>query len=163
MTTVPTADLVLDVAALADLLSQYFNADDRSLPSFKSTPSLTLQVATMASRIAQEDTRYVLAASVLAFVEMAHRWNKIVASRFKPIQLAAFLIDPPDWFSVEPMEEGLLEHFAEVPTEVQMPDGKTEPIEWTDAIHAATTFSRERALLVTSDRRLKQVPGLTLS
>jgi len=162
-TTLPTADLVLDVAALADILAQYFNADDRSQPHFQATTDLTLRTATMASRIVEEDTKYVVAASVLAFVEMAHRWDRIVDNRFSPVQLAAFLLDPPEWFSIEPMEEELIGRFADIPSEVQMPDGRIEPIEWTDAIHAATTLNREQALLVTSDRRLRQVPGLTLT
>ena len=93
----------------------------------------------------------------MAFVELARKWDDIIAGRFLPYQLAAFIHAPPDWFSIEPLDEDLIPLFGQVPPEVLMPDGSVQPIEWPDAVHVATALSREEGRLVTSDRRLLQL------
>ena len=103
-----------------------------------------------------------MAASVLAFVELANKWEGIVKTRYQPRQLAAFLSDPPDWFSVAAIDRELIPYLCAVPAEVVLPDGKVTPIEWTDAIHAATTYSRTQARLVTTDGKLRQIPNLVV-
>ncbi len=153
-------DLVLDTGALADVLAQYFQAEDRITPQFQTSRFLPPETARQINRIVHGNGRYIVAASAMAFVELAHKWDEIVAGRFQPHQLAALLQEPPDWFSVEPMDEDLIPVFGQVPPEVPMPDGSVQPIEWPDAVHAATAFSREEGDLVTSDQRLLQLMRL---
>ncbi|GAB4547152.1 MAG: hypothetical protein Kow0063_41780 [Anaerolineae bacterium] len=154
------ADLVLDVGALADLLSQYFQAEDRTRPLFEPSRFLSSEIARQINRIVRDDGRYIVAASAMAFVELVRKWDEIVDQRFEPYQLAAFLQDPPDWFSLEPVDEDLIPLFGQVPPEVPMPDGSVQTLEWPDVIHAATALSREEADLITSDGRLLQVMAL---
>lgn len=153
-------DLVLDTGALADVLAQYFQAEDRTTPQFQTSRFLPPETARQINRIVRGDGRYVVAASAMAFVELVRKWDEIVNGRFEPHQLAALLQEPPDWFSVEPVDEDLIPLFGQVPPEVPMPDGSVQPIEWPDAVHVATALSREEGSLVTSDRRLLQVMTL---
>lgn len=154
------ADLILDVGALTDLLAQYFRAEDRTAPRFRPSRFLSPQVTRHLNRIVRGDGRYVVAASAMAFVELVRKWDEIVAERFKPHHLAALIQAPPDWFSIEPVDAGLIPLFGLVPPEVSMPDGSVRPIEWPDAVHVATALSREEGALVTSDERLQQVIAL---
>ncbi len=150
-------DLVLDVGSLADVLRQCFQSDDYSRPTFSPSRFLSEETVRLLNRIVLADGRYIVAASVVAFVELARKWDQIVASDFAPYRLAAFLQAPPEWFSVEPLDETLLPAFGVVPGSVQMSDGTVQPIEWLDAIHFATACSRDRAMLVTNDARLLQL------
>jgi predicted nucleic acid-binding protein len=155
------ADLVLDVGSLADLLWQSFQSGDYTRPIFFPSRFLSSERVRQLNRIVLTEGQYLVAASVVAFVELARKWDDIVASRFAPYQLAAFLQAPPVWFSVEPLDESVLPAFLLIPSSVRMPDGRVLSIEWIDAIHLATARSRERAILVTSDTRLQQLemPG----
>jgi len=146
------ADLVLDVGALADLLAQCFQAGDWTKPRVQTTHFLTSEDSRRINRIVWGDGRYVVVASAVAFAELARKWDEIVAGRFQPYQLAAFLQDPPDWFVVEPVDEDLIPLFGEVPI--------VQKLEWPDIIHAATVLSREEGNLVTSDRDLRQAMEL---
>lgn len=140
------ADLVLDVGALADLLAQCFQAEDWTKPQVQATHFLPSEASRQINRIVWGDGHYVVVASALAFVELARKWDAIVAGRFHPYQLAAFLQDPPDWFAVEPVDEDLIPLFGQVPL--------VQELEWPDAIHVATVLSRENGNLVTSDHNL---------
>ncbi|HET92319.1 MAG TPA: hypothetical protein ENN99_16500 [Chloroflexi bacterium] len=151
------ADLVFDVGALADLLAQYFQAENRLTPQFHSDRFLPDSAVRRVNRIVQGDGRYILAASAMAFVELARKWDDIVAGRFLPHQLAAFIHAPPDWFSIEPVDRDLVPLRGEVPPDVLMPDGTRQSVELPDTIHLATVLSREKAELITSDQRLVQM------
>lgn len=150
-------DLVLDVGSLADVLRQCFQSDDYTRPSFCPSRFLSEETVRQLNQIVLADGRHVVAASVVAFVELARKWDQIVASDFAPYQLAAFLQSPPEWFTTEPLDETLLPAFGLVPSFVRMPDGTIQPIEWLDAIHLATALNRDRARLVTNDSRLQQL------
>ncbi|MBI3960671.1 MAG: hypothetical protein HY328_17820 [Chloroflexi bacterium] len=156
-------DLVLDVGALADLLAQTLTSNRRDAVRFHSDRFIPSPVVKVLNHIVRSDGRYVVVASAFAFIELAHKWDEIVQGRFQARQLAAFLADPPDWFVVAAMERALIRFLCDVPSEVVVSSGRLQPIEWTDAIHAATTFSREEARLVTTDLRLRQIPNLTAS
>ena len=149
------SDLVLDTGALADLLAQYFDSADRNNPMFYRTRWLPEDAVRTINRIVRVEGRYVVAASTLAFVEIVRKWDEIVAGRFRPEQMAAFLEDPPDWFAVEPLDEGLIPFFGQVPWRVTDSSRGSVPLEWTDVVHLATARSRERASLVTTDGRLQ--------
>jgi len=151
-------DMVLDVGALAELLTQYFQADDRSCVQFRANTFLSPADVRYLNRIVAEDgRRHVVVASAAAFVELARKWGEIVGDQLQSHQLAAFLQATPDWFAVDPVDESLLPALGQVPPEVTMPDGTTKPVEWLDAIHAATALARENARLVTTDRTLLQM------
>jgi len=155
-------DLVLDVGSLADVLRQCFRSDDYTRPTFCSSRFLSEETVRLLNRIVLADGRYVVAASVVAFAELARKWDQIVAGDFAPYRLAAFLQAPPEWFSVEPLDETLLPAFGLVSSSVRMSDGTIEPIEWLDAIHYATACSRDQAILITSDARLLQLMQLAI-
>jgi predicted nucleic acid-binding protein len=150
----PMLDLVMDTGPLADLLGQYFQAEDRDTLHFTESSYLSTDTVREINLIVHGDGRHLIAASTMAFVELARKWDEIVTERFAPRQLAAFLEDPPDWFSIEPVDEDLVPTLIQVPPEVMMPDGTAKPLEWPDAIHIATTLGRQEAKLITSDRRM---------
>jgi hypothetical protein len=159
-------DIVLDSGTLADFLAQYFGPAERGQQPFQSGGRLSPDLARQLNSILTRYTAYqtvttVVVASTLAFVEIVRQWDQIVQDRFQPHQVAAFLEQPPDWFSVAPVDEDLIEFFCDVPAHVSMPDGIIRPVEWTDAVHAATVFSRdETCLFATSDLRLRQIVSL---
>ena len=160
-------DIVLDSDTLADFLAQYFGPTQRGLQLFQSqgrfSPETARRINSIVVRyMAYEIGTTVVVASALAFVEIVRQWDEIVQDRFQSHQLAAFLEQPPDWFSIAPVDEDLVEFFCDVPAVVSMPDGTTQPVEWTDAVHAATVFSRGKTcLFATSDQRLCQIVTLS--
>jgi len=154
------SDVVLDTGALADVLVQFIQSQVQSPPRFVQSQYISYEVARLLNRVVRSEGRFVVVASALAFVEMAHQWERIIADRINPVQLAAFLNDPPEWFAVAPVDQDLVPFFMDVSPAVTMPWGRVEPVEWTDAVHAATALSRDNAVLVSSDRRLKRLPGV---
>ncbi len=154
------SDVVLDTGALADVLAQFFQSSDQPLPRFRQSQFISYEVARRLNHIVRSDGRFVVVASALAFVEIAHQWEDIIAGRLSPVQLAAFLDDPPEWFIVAPVDQDLVPLFLDVAAAVTMPRGRVEPVEWTDAVHAATALSRDNAVLTSSDRRLEHLPGV---
>jgi predicted nucleic acid-binding protein len=158
-------DVVLDVGALAEMLVQVFACPERDSIHFRSDAEakfITDRVADLMNRIVRSHGQFTIVASALAFVELANKWEEIVRDRFHPRQLAAFLADPPEWFIVAAIDQALIPALCSVPADVTMPIGKLEPIEWTDAIHAATAYSRSQAKLVTTDGKLRQIPNLVV-
>ena len=104
-----------------------------------------------------------LVASTLAFVELVRKWDELAKNRLTEEQLVNFIFAPPEWFFVSPLEEGLFPYFADILSHAEMPSGKLESIEWTDAVHLATAKSRDKCKLVTSDQRILQVaPDFTI-
>jgi hypothetical protein len=159
------ADIVLDTDALADLLAQYFGHTDRGRGRFADSKWLSVAAAHEINRARDRAAvgvlRDLVIASCLAFVEVVRKWDVLAQGRFHPWQLKAFLQQPPEWFSVSPVDEDLVEYFLEVPAEVLMPGGKREVVEWTDAVHVATVLSRgDTSLFHTRDHRLRQVERL---
>ncbi len=160
-------DIVLDSHILADFLAQYFGPTDRGQQPFQSEGQLSSDLARRINSVVDRYMSYdvvttVVVASTLAFVEIVRQWDEIVQDQFQPHQVAAFLEQPPDWFSVAPVDEDLVEFFCDVPADVSMPDGTTKPVEWADAVHVATVFSRgEVCLFATSDYPLRQIVSLS--
>ena len=156
-------DIVLDSNTLADFLAQYFGPAERGQQPFQGggrlPPDLARRINSVVIRyMANEIVTTVIVASTLAFVEIVRKWGQIVQDRFQPHQMAAFLEQTPDWFSVAPVDEDLVEFFCDVPADVSMPDGTTKPVELPDAVHVATVFSRaETCLFATSDQPLRQI------
>ena len=154
-------DLILDVGPLADLLAQYFKKENRYSIQFEVDRFLSPKAVQHINYVvSQNGFQGIIGASALAFVELVHKWDKITLERFRAYQMASFLEEHPDWFSIEPMDETIFPLVAQVPADVTMPDGTTKSIEWADAIHAATTLGRDNGILVTSDEKLAQIPEL---
>jgi len=156
------ADLCLDSNVIAELLAQFFAAERRWPVTFIHQGALSERAARCASNIVRrhaadpiDEPPGLVVANALASIELCRKWEQIVADRFTPYQLAAFLEQPPDWFSVVPLDEYLVESFIHVPAYVPL-GGRTVPLEWTDVVHAATAHSRgEDALFATTDQRLR--------
>lgn len=160
-------DLVLDTNVLADFLTQYFGPAERGQSPFEAGGWLSSSAVRLLNQMrrryrADEPVKNLVIASSLAFVELVRQWDDIVQDRFQPYQLAAFLVQPPDWFSVAPVDEDLIEFFCDVPADVSTPEGIVKSIEWTDAVHIATVFSRDdECLFATTDQRLQHVARLS--
>jgi hypothetical protein len=160
------ASIVLDTGRLADFLGQFFGPAQRGQVSFRRGDSLSEEAARAINAIlrryhADEPSPYLVIASTLAFVEVARKWDRLAGGRFAPHQLKAFLVGPPPWFAVDPVDEDLVEFFFRLPADVLMEDGRPASIEWTDAVHAATALSRDtpgrQCLLAVEDRRLLRI------
>lgn len=159
------ADIVLDANVLDEFLAQYFGASNRGTSNFQTQGRLGKEAVYHINRIRTDHEcgrlRDVVVASVLSFVELARAWRKIDSERLKSHQVAAFLQQPPEWFSLAPLDEDLVELLLEVPATVVI-SGRIQMIELFDAIHVATALSRGTAsLLITSDQRLIAIPGLS--
>ena len=149
------ANIVLDTAALAAVLSQYFSGEDRLQPEFRPDGRLSQQAVAALNLVVKGSGYRVVAASALAFVELARKWDEIVQTRFALHQLAAFIESPPEWFVVDPLDPDLMGVFCTIPRSVTMPNGSVQRLEWADVVHAATAVSRAPSVLVTGDRRLR--------
>jgi predicted nucleic acid-binding protein len=168
-------DVVLDTNTIGDFLSQYFNpqAADRGRKKFSEEGMLSRIMVAPINRILVNYRRHELGAdiqspyamglvvtSTFAFIELSRNWQTMVNGRFSIYQLEAFLIEPPEWFNLAPVDESLLPYYCEIPTDVFV-RGERHAIEWCDAIHAATADSRGRdSLLATTDQRLQAIPHL---
>jgi hypothetical protein len=160
------ASITLDTGPLAEFLGQYFGPAQRGHAPFVAAGSLSEAAARAINAIVRayhedEPARYLVTASTLAFAEIARKWEQLAGERFAPYQLKAFLTVPPAWFSVDPVDEDLVEFFLRLPGEVLMADGRLAGIEWTDAVHAATALShdteRMRCLLAVEDKRIRRL------
>lgn len=160
-------DIVLDTNVLADFLSQYFDSRqaNRGAGRFQPRDTLTSPLVRRLNRVTAEyqaiqSPSILVVASSLAFVELGRQWDEIVCGRFSLPQIRAFIRQHPEWFLVAAVDSDLVSFFNSVPAGVWV-CGKHRPIEWTDAVHVATTLSRgDAALLATTDQRLEALPVL---
>lgn len=144
-------NIALDTAPLAEMLRQYFSANDRRVPIFNKNENLPDDAVKKMNKIVRSDVNQIIA-SVLAFVELARNWDKLMTDNCKPYQLYYFLRECPDWFKVEDMDYAIISYLRDVPNKIES-GGKVLNIEWTDAIHVAAARINE-AWLVTSDSRI---------
>jgi hypothetical protein len=165
------ADIVLDTDALADFLRQFFGPADRGHSPFTASRWLSRQTAAIINRIVAvynstaPVTSHVVA-STLAFAEIVRKWRVLLGRHVSPEQLRAFLEDPPEWFLVAAVDATLLPFCCQLPGAVRMGDGSMKPVEWTDAIHAATALSRTEphlppCYLGTHDTRIVRIPQVS--
>jgi predicted nucleic acid-binding protein len=158
-------DIVLDSNILSDFLAQYYDPliANRGEGKFCPERTITKDLAYRLNHIIKKshiEINDLVVSSTFAFIEIARKWDDIVQSRFSVDQMYAFISQPPDWFDIAPVDEDLLPFYLDVPTFVFV-DNRSEPIDWTDAIHVATAYSRgEKALLATTDHRLKCIGGI---
>ena len=166
------ADIVLDANTIGDFLAQHFNPHtaNRGCGSFRPEGMLTKPLADHLNRILVTFRRYemgddiespyssgLVVASAFAFVELCRNWQRMVGTRFSITQLQQFIMQPPEWFNIAPVDETLLPFYADIPTDVFV-NGGFKAIEWCDAIHAATAESRGTScFLATTDERLRSL------
>ncbi|MBV9125737.1 MAG: hypothetical protein JO112_20500 [Planctomycetes bacterium] len=159
----------LDTGPLADFLGQFYGSAQRGNAPFQKGMSLTPEAAKAINAIVQtfvrdEPARYLVFASTLAFAEITRKWGNLAGGRFHPHQLRAFIAAHPPWFVVDPVDESLVEPFLQVPSKVDMGGGQLANIEWADAIHVATVFSRdteqEKCYMAVEDQRIQRLPQL---
>jgi hypothetical protein len=163
-------EVVLDSNILADFLAQYFdlNTGNRGMGKFKAqdeiTPALARKINTIIKEFVATDdpsSSGLVIASVLAFIELSRKFDPISKNRFQIENLYDFIQNHPEWFSIAPVDMDLVPFFIDVPAYVYV-NGKTKPIEWTDAIHVATTFSRgDASSIATTDHKIKAIPSLS--
>ncbi len=155
-------DIVLDSGHMVEFLAQYHNKNlaDYGYGRFQPVGLFSAEVARRLNVIVRtnKSTGFSLViASSFTIVEISRKWREMVGTKFTEEQLYAFLREPPTWFSLAPVDEQLEHFFIYVPNR----NSRMEPIEWTDAIHMATVFSRGEdpslATLATTDGKLKQM------
>lgn len=157
-------DIVLDSNILADVIAQYYEA---GFERFNAVSFITKAQATFLNRILNrykydgvpddEISFGLVIASTLGFVEIARKFDVIVSGRFTVSQFRAFIVQPPEWFLVASIDETLLPYLVDLPAEVITARNAVLPLEWADAIHVATTLSRDKCVLATSDRTIQQI------
>lgn len=161
---------MLDTDVLGDFLWQYFSVAERGASQFVTSPFLSKDMVCRINKIVRSWDHQadcdgppvgVIVVSSLAFVELGRKWESIGGGRFTCVQVKVLLEQPPDWLVVSSIDWDLIPFFCQVSSAVSFLDGSVKNIEWTDAVHVATTLSRgEESLLMTSDRRLHQLPEL---
>jgi len=139
-------DIVLDSDYLAEFFIQYFDPDiaNHGRGQFHASEVFSKDLARRLNDIvttASEGISKLVIASTFALIEIARKWDVMVANRFSVQQLHAFVYQYPEWFSLAPVDEDLMPFFVDVPSNVVV-DSRFVPIEWTDAIHLATVISR---------------------
>lgn len=158
------ADLVFDTSVLAGLLQQYFEADVLRRGFFVPDDKLSVNLVRQLNRIIKyhSDTLYdhdsspgLVIASVLAFIEVARKFDVLSGGKYSIAQFAAFIASPPDWFRISPLDDDILSYLNELPIIIREKDG--EPLELADAVHVATALSREKFYVVTTDKRIKSL------
>ena len=162
-------ELILDTNILADFLDQYFDSKrgnrgyGKFLAADNISPGFAKKINSVVGRYAVEpDPTFsgLIISSTLAFVELARRFDAISRERFSIENLYDFIQTHPDWFSIAPVDMQLIPFFLEVPKHVYV-ENQNVPIEWTDAVHVATAFSRgDSSFVLTTDSKISAIPTL---
>lgn len=151
------SDIVLDTHVLGELLRQYWSADSRTHFVVVENGFLTKSVAHAVNSIIKSHflgtPHGLVVASVMAFVELARKFEEIVGEGVGVFRLEAFINNMPDWFTVEPIDFPLLHCFLNLPGLVFL-DNRSENIEAIDNYHVATAMVRSSAKLATCDQKL---------
>ena len=156
------ADLVFDTSVLSDLLVQYFEFDVIRRGYFVPRGNLSNELVKHINRIIKyhSDTIFddeispgLVVASVLAFVEIARKFDVLSCGKYSIAKFAAFIESPPDWFKISPLDMDILSYLNEIPIIVRGDGGGS--LELADAVHVATALSREKFYVVTTDARIR--------
>jgi hypothetical protein len=158
-------DIILDTNILADLLAQFYGNDFRINGYFKVEGHLNKDLTKRLNKIIkwhifnqEDDFPGLIVASSAAFVEIARQFELIANGRFSIVQLAAFIDQSPEWFSISGLDINLFYHLNRIPAQIKLQNGAIKPIEWIDAVHVATAMSRDEPwLLAVTDRRIREI------
>lgn len=160
-------DIVLDTHILAEVISQYFEREINKeqnlfVENEKLNANLCKELNSVLKNYWYANVENVIVTSSFSFVEIVRQFDNVFNARIDKSKFKAFLVNTPEWMLVESLNDYVNSLFAEVPASVTMPNGEEKPIEWPDAVHVATYFSRDKALLATNDARLRAIPNIHL-
>ena len=155
-------DIVIDSDSLSEIMYQYFK-QKTNLEEFVVEGNLTTNTVNKLNSILywfqekEGGTQGLIISSTFAFIEIARKFDQIVNGRFSIDQFAAFINSPPEWFSIEPLDNSISFYLLQIPTHVSK-KGTLIPLEWTDSIHIATTISRgDDSFLLTNDIVIREI------
>ena len=155
-------DIVLDSGHLVELLEQYYdeNRANYGYGRFRAEGLFSCKLTNKLNNVIRNSEGLhfsCVIASTFTFVEISRKWEEMVGNKFTEEQFYVFAKETPTWFNIAPVDDQLTPFSLNVPNY----NSKSEPIEWTDAIHMATVLSRgddaSSATLATTDRKLKQM------
>lgn len=158
-------DIVLDANVLSDVIAEFYRNSISTHGDFSEQYRISSDLCVMFNEILEDhreegiSKRGKLVASNFAFIEIARKFEEISDSRFSIDEFKAFIDSPPEWFVFEDLNTSLFFELENLPSHVIVGTGTNQkPIEWADAIHAATALLRgERSILATSDSSLKSI------
>ncbi|MDD2598120.1 MAG: hypothetical protein PHO37_02685 [Kiritimatiellae bacterium] len=156
------ADICMDTNILADFLKQYFSP--RKITEFVVEESIHMHHnhCQRINTLLRSHYRYqdsgeppfgLLVASSVAFVELARKFDSIFKGQVTINQFAAFIDDPPPFFTIEPLGLDVLRQLVALPSCCKI-RGKHKGIEAIDNLHAATACIREDCALAVTDAKL---------
>lgn len=160
-------DICMDTNVLADFLTQYFSS--HRISEFLVTESTHIRDvfcqrinSILYSHYRCQDTGDLslglLVASSVAFVELARKFDSIFKGKVSISQFAAFINDPPVYFTIEPLGFDVLKQLIELPA-FCMIRGDIKGIETADNLHVATALVREHCVLAATDTKLVAAYG----
>lgn len=161
-------DIILDTNILSEMLTQFFrNRIGANNIEFSEHGTFKVQTAEALNRIVKwhnscvdSDFPGYIIASSLGFVEIARKFKEISSAEYTVEQFAAFIEQPPEWFLIASVDANLFSFLNAIPPYVTVGD-RIKPVEWADAIHVATAFSRDEGwLLAATDARIRAIPSL---
>lgn len=151
-------DIVLDTHILSLIISQYNSANEFAELSINNISQDLLKKINDVIKL--KGTHGFIIASPIAFIELANQFNKIchplniTLEKFK-----AFIVQPPTWFLIEPLNIDNLEFLSQVDIEV-VKNGTLTPVEINDALHVITALARgiENVILGSKDGTINVLP-----
>lgn len=162
------ADIILDTNILSEVLAQFFrNRIGVTSVEFLESGVLKKAAVKALNKIIEwhnsnvdSDFPGLIIASSFGFIEIARQFDEISADEYTIEQFAAFIEQPPEWFFIAPVDVELFNFLKMIPAHVMVGE-KSKPVEWADAIHVATAFSRDEGwLLIATDARIRAIPAL---
>jgi hypothetical protein len=162
------ADIILDTNILSEMLAQFFkNRVGAHNIKFIENGALNERAVREINKIVEWHNSSIdsvfpglVIASSFGFVEIARKFEEISCRQYTIQQFAAFIEQPPEWFLIVSVDTNLFHFLTSIPGYVTVGSG-SKPVEWADAIHVATAFSRdEHWWLATTDVRIKAIPAL---
>lgn len=159
-------DIVIDTCLIGDFLASFFDDKISLRRNFSTSNGLSQELVYRLNQILnayyETESFYngVVVTSSFTFIELGRKFKSISEERFSVDQLKAFIDQPPEWFVIDSLDKELYPYFELVPNSVEI-EGELKSIEWADAIHVATLFSRgDKSILATSDARLSKIPSI---
>jgi len=160
-------DLVVDTHVFVDIIEQYYTNGISQGGHFAIKNFINKSISIKLNQInnnylIEEDFRFgIVVTSIFSFVEISRQFETISHGRFSLIQFRAFLDEKPDWLYIDPLSFSLSKYLFIVPKSVLL-GNEEKAIELPDAIHCATYYSRESALLATNDSRIRQIQNIDI-
>lgn len=159
-------DLILDTHVLCEFIAQYYENKIFDSGLCVENATLTRRRAIKINAIITEyrnNETYaygLIVASSMAIIEIGRKFVEISQNRYNALQLKSFLNELPPYLHIAPIEKVLTSSLYKVPKYITDSNGDIKPIEFADAIHVATYFSRDSAVMLTNDERIQMIPEI---